>query len=58
VDTPDNGDTLKALAGVEILKSYRTKAGWHIITKPFNHTKIELPENVELKTDGLLLLSF
>lgn len=58
VDVEDNGDALKVLKDAEILKAYRTKKGWHIITKPFNHTKIKLPPATELKTDGLLLLSF
>lgn len=58
VDTEDNGEALKALHDVEIVKSYKTKNGWHIVTQPFNHTKKTLPENVELKIDGLLLLSY
>jgi len=39
VDSADNGATLKALSGneVEIIKSYKTKNGWHIITQPFKH---------------------
>lgn len=41
-----------------ILKQYPTKAGWHIVTKPFDWTKLKLPKNVEFKKDGLLLLSF
>lgn len=53
------GETLTALGDeVEIIKMYPSKNGWHIITKPFNHTTIELPEGVEMKKDALLLLSF
>lgn len=61
VDAPDNGPTLKALAGsskAEIVASYRTKNGWHIVTEPFNHTTIQLPPETSLNTDGLVLLSF
>lgn len=58
VDSEDNGATLKALSGAHIVLSYRTKHGWHIVTEPFNHTKITLPPETELKIDGLLLLSF
>lgn len=52
------GETLKVLHGQHIIKQYKTKNGWHIITKPFNHTEIKLPEGVELKTDALLLLDY
>lgn len=40
----------------EIVKQYKTKNGWHIITKPFNYTKLtkELPMN----KDGLILLKY
>lgn len=41
-----------------IVHRYSTKNGWHFITKPFNHTKIQLPKNVELKKDALLLLDY
>lgn len=42
---------------VEIVKQYATKNGWHIVTKPFNHTNIKHPA-LEIKTDGLLLLKY
>jgi hypothetical protein len=40
------------------IKTYRTKNGNHVITKPFNYTKLKLPAKTELKKDGLLLLSY
>lgn len=52
------GETLQALVGVDIVKLYPTKNGWHIITKPFNYTQIKLPKNVEIKKDALLLLAY
>lgn len=53
------GETLHALGTeVDIIKLYPTKNGWHIITKPFNHTKIKLPDSCEMKKDALLLLSY
>lgn len=58
VDSVDNSEALKALAGADIVKSYRTKNGWHVVTLPFNHTLVKFPEHTELKTDGLLLLSW
>lgn len=41
----------------EILLRYQTKNGWHIITKPFNYTKIT-NKQIEIKTDGLMLISW
>lgn len=58
VDNVDNSEALKALSGVDIVKAYRTKNGWHIVTTPFNHTLITLPKDTELKTDSLLLLAY
>ena len=64
------GETLKALSGCDdcvILKQYKTKNGWHIVTGPFNYTKLyfpernfmgSLPDGVEIKTDALLLLAY
>jgi len=53
------GETLNAIKDKElIVKLYPTKNGWHILTHPFNYTKIKLPDGVELKKDGLLLLSY
>lgn len=44
--------------GYNFIKTYPTKNGHHIITKPFNYTKISFPKNTELKKDALLLLSY
>lgn len=52
------GEALKAIPNQHIVKMYATKNGWHIVTIPFNHTTLTLPANVELNTDGLLLLSY
>lgn len=41
--------------GLEELLRYRTKSGWHIVTKPFNPA---LWGNDQLKKDPMLLLSF
>lgn len=41
---------------VEIVDSYRTKNGWHIITKPFNPNTFKYPEIIN--KDGQLLLSY
>lgn len=41
---------------VDIIKQYKTPNGWHIVTKPFNPTELNLP-NCEIKKDGLILLS-
>jgi hypothetical protein len=40
---------------VEEILRYRTKSGWHIVTKPFNPTTWDVGE---IKKDGLLLLEF
>lgn len=52
------GETLQVLPNDHIIKQYPTKNGWHIITKPFDYTKIVLPKGVEFKKDALILLSF
>jgi len=58
-EEPDvTAKTLRLLPSDVIIKQYRTKAGWHIITSAFNYTEITLPKNVEFKKDGLLLLSY
>jgi len=59
VDVPDDGDHLKwcAANGTEIVFKYRTKNGWHIVTKPFN-TETYPPELGEVKKDALLLLAY
>jgi len=53
------GDVLKWCSsnGVETVKQYRTKNGWHVVTKPFNRT-LYPPEFGGVKVDGLLLLSY
>lgn len=40
----------------QIVKQYKTKNGWHIVTKPFNHTKLE--KEISFHKDGLLLLKY
>lgn len=53
------GETLTALAQTEavIIKQYKTKNGWHIVTKPFNPNTFSVP-GVEIKKDGLILLAY
>lgn len=59
IDTPDDGEFLKVLPPeIPIVLKYKSKKGWHIITHAFNHTKMALPKDVEIHTDGLLLLKF
>lgn len=48
------GEALKALKDFEIVKQYKTKNGWHIITKPNNPTGIPF----SMKKDALLLLDY
>lgn len=60
----DNPMTLDEALGIfdrcpenpEIVKQYKTKNGWHIVTKPFNHTKLE--KELSFHKDGLLLLKY
>lgn len=52
------GESLLVIPSEEIVQTYPTKNGWHIITKPFNYTKLILPKGCEFKKDGLLLLSW
>ena len=40
----------------EIVKQYKTKNGWHIITKPFNYTQLETA--IPVQKDGILLLKY
>ena len=59
IDTEDNSEALKWIAanGIELIKQYRTKQGWHMVVKPFNRTLF--PKEIgEVKNDGLLLLSY
>jgi len=50
----NNGEALRALADWDIIYQYKTKNGWHIITKPGN------PEGIpyDVNRDGLLLLDY
>lgn len=58
-DYPDTtAEVLKVIPNEFIVKLYPTKNGWHLITKPFNYTTLNLPKNCEMKKDGLLLLSY
>ena len=52
------GDALKECEklDVRILKTYQTKNGWHVITKPFNQSLWKLES--EIKKDALILLDF
>lgn len=60
----DNPMTLDEALGIidrsgfsdTIVKQYGTKNGWHIVTLPFNHTKLE--KEIPFHRDGLLLLKF
>jgi hypothetical protein len=53
-------EALKVLEACEekpqIVKQYATKNGWHIITMPFNYTKLSKP--IPMQKDSLLLLKF
>ncbi len=53
------GEVLADLAriGVEIVMQYKTKNGWHVLTKPFNPGLFTV-KDVGINKDGLLLLSF
>lgn len=51
------GESLHAIPEEHIIKTYPTKNGWHIITKPFNHTKLKLPPGCTWQRDSLLLLA-
>lgn len=53
------GEALQELSrlNAEIVNIYKTKNGFHIITKPFNPTSFSV-NGVELKKDALLLLSY
>lgn len=57
-----HGEMLSALndgnAQELIITQYKTKNGWHIITNPFNYTTIKMPDGVEMKKDGLILLAY
>jgi len=52
------GESLLAIPSEQIIQTYPTKNGWHIITKAFNYTTLKLPDGCELKKDGLILLSW
>ena len=59
VDATDNAPQLHWCAqnDVEIVMAYRTKNGWHLVTKPFNRS-IWPAELGEVKDDALLLLAW
>lgn len=52
------GIMLQTIPNEHIIKQYKTKNGWHIITNPFNHTMYDYPTSVEMKKDGLILLAY
>jgi len=52
------GEALCSLPPEHIVMQYKTKNGWHIITEPFNYTKIIFPKGCEFKKDGLILLAY
>lgn len=54
-DLHDKALRLCAELEVEIVKSYRTKNGWHIVTEPFNPALWTVGE---VKKDALLLLDY
>ena len=41
----------------EILMTYNTKSGYHVITKPFDYTKLD-DDRIQVNPDGLLLLDY
>lgn len=59
VDVPDNSEALKWLGTnhIDVLKQYKTKQGWHLVTPPFDRSKFP-KELGEIQDDGLLLLSY
>lgn len=59
LDQNDNNDVLEKLSclNIDIIKMYKTKQGWHLITKPFNPVLFE-STNCSIHKDGMLLLSY
>jgi len=59
VDTQDTSQTLKEITslGINVLKCYPTKNGWHYVVRPFN-TALWNVSDTEIQKEGLLLLSF
>jgi len=57
-DRDTSGENLKELArlNVEVINQFKTKNGWHIVTKPFNPALYQA--SGEIKKDGQLLLSY
>jgi hypothetical protein len=43
---------------ITIVKKYKTKNGWHIVTTPFNPALVADIKDVDVIKDGLLLLSY
>ncbi len=58
-DEKSQNESLKKLAelDIEILDVFKTKNGYHILTKPFNPNLFTI-ENVEIKKDAMLLLDY
>lgn len=52
------GEALKVIPDEMIVSQFKTKNGWHFVTKPFNYTTLTLPKGVEMKKDALLLLDY
>lgn len=59
LDQIDNNEVLEKLAylNIDIIKMYKSKQGWHIITKPFNPTLFE-SKNCSIHKDAMLLLKY
>lgn len=51
-----SGELPKINEHTEILKIYKTKNGWHVVTKPFNPALYK--GEGEIKKDGLILLKY
>ena len=45
------GESLQVIPSEHIIKPYPTRNGWHILTNPFDYTKLNLPKNCEFKKD-------
>ena len=60
VDTNDAGAIRGRLDEInaEILTDYKTKNGWHIVTKPFNPELVSGIKDVTVAKDALILLKF
>jgi hypothetical protein len=45
-------------AHTEVLLRHETPNGYHVVTTPFDHTDLDTDTAYELKTDGMLFVSF